>query len=59
VGYRPDGKPDRRYVYGRTKTEVQIRLRELRDALARDELPTDLRLTNSPGGASPGLQAWG
>lgn len=30
VGYRPDGRPDRRYVYGRTAAECQASLDELR-----------------------------
>ncbi len=30
VGYRPDGSPDRREVYGKTRAEVQKKLAELR-----------------------------
>jgi len=30
VGYRPDGRPDRRYVYGKTRDIVQDKLAELR-----------------------------
>jgi integrase len=30
VGYRPDGKPDRRTVYGKTRGEVQKKLADLR-----------------------------
>jgi integrase len=30
VGYKPDGKPDRRAVYGRTRAECQRRLDDLR-----------------------------
>lgn len=29
VGYKPDGKPDRRVIYGKTRAEVQRKLREL------------------------------
>jgi integrase len=38
VGYRADGKPDRRYVYGRTRAEVQRKLNELRQRRERGQL---------------------
>ena len=33
VGFTPEGKPDRRHVYGRTRAEVQRKLNELRRRL--------------------------
>jgi hypothetical protein len=38
VGYRTDGRPDRRYVYGRTRAEIQRKLNELRQQRERGRL---------------------
>lgn len=45
LGYRPDGKRDRRTVYGRTKEEVAAKLADLRVKAARGELPAPNRTT--------------
>lgn len=39
VGYRPDGRPDIRYVSGRSRREVQERLHALREQLRTGYLP--------------------
>src|SRR5687768_15041035 len=39
LGTRPDGSPDRRYVYGPTRRDVQNKLRELRQQQADGTLP--------------------
>jgi integrase len=38
VGYRPDGRPDRRAVYGKTRAECQSKLDELRRRAANNLL---------------------
>jgi integrase len=44
VGYKPDGKRDRRTVYGKTQKEVRAKLDELKQQLANGAL-SDTKLT--------------
>lgn len=45
LGRGPDGKPRRRWARARTKTALLVKLAEIRDAVARDELPATRRVT--------------
>lgn len=45
VGYLPDGRPDRRSVYGKTKKEVLDKLSELRVQAAKNELTLPSNVT--------------
>jgi integrase len=38
VGVKPDGRPDRRHRMGKTREEVEQKIRELEDKFLRDEL---------------------
>ena len=55
VGYRPDGKPDRRYVYAKTRGECQDKLDDLRRR-ARSGLLADGKVGRESVGAF--LDAW-
>ena len=50
VGYKADGKMDRRFVYGKTRTEVQRKLGELRYQHEQGMLPHTERTRDTVGG---------
>ena len=45
AGYKPDGKPIRRSIYGKSKKEVKTRLRNTILQLERDEYVPPNRMT--------------